>query len=243
MSTSESTPFLTTTDPSLRGPGPIHLPLDHGDTPTKRYLLPRIGHWINLVLAPVVAGLALTTEIKLQGRPRYYSYPWFISATICWVVVCSVVTILWSAGNLLRFRYSKSLLPSLFGLIIHPYIGIYLTVTAISAIINLVRFTGRNQCVEHRWPEPKLPADPGCLQWARQFEAWVWAYLACLALFASVHLVLAGTYLVYAYKSIAAAWRQRADRQGGGWEGIIPAGVFEMELKFRVGRPEPAVTQ
>lgn len=96
MSSSETAPLLSTDEPGVLGP--IHLPLpDHdgdisaADSPSDprddRYLVARIGHWINLFLAPTVAALGITVQAKYNGNhPVYYELAWAIRGEIYSVI-------------------------------------------------------------------------------------------------------------------------------------------------------------
>ncbi|KAK4456710.1 hypothetical protein QBC42DRAFT_280698 [Cladorrhinum samala] len=198
---SESVPLLAAVD----GPGPIHL----RDTAAKRNLFRlRIGHRISLFLAHAVIGLAVTTEVKLRDRPSNYRYPESISEATSEGVICSIVTILWSAGNLVRFRHSGSgssgpgisRRACFFVAIVHYYVVIYLNSTTVRGVFDLVRHSGCGSVHENDRPEPNLltpppPPDPECLEWRRRFEPWVWTYLVCLGVFVFAHTFLSGTYL------------------------------------------------
>ncbi|KAK4466232.1 hypothetical protein QBC42DRAFT_259738 [Cladorrhinum samala] len=160
MSSSETTPLLnpeSAAEPGVHGP--VHLPLHNGggDAGTDsrpdprgrdRYLFLRIGHWTNLVLAPTVAALAITVDTIYEGgHPRDYSLPWCIQQSMDLVIFWSVISLVCSAGNLVRYGVSKTLLfPDILALAFHFLVGAYLGVTAIEGLSNLTRPYG--QCVK-----------------------------------------------------------------------------------------------
>ncbi|KAK3986499.1 hypothetical protein QBC44DRAFT_383946 [Cladorrhinum sp. PSN332] len=236
MSTSESAPLLSTHEP---GHGPIHLPLNRGhdgQPSSKRHLTPRIGHWIHLFISPAVAALGITVAAKYQHSPHNYYIPWPVERELPWVITLSIITTIWSLASLLRYRASKNILPSPIGLVFHGPVG----GRALSAgVAGIKYFTGISNCEVYRWPEPTIP-DRDCLEWARKFEPWLWAYLVLLIVFAAGHLILTLTYAFYAYRASREAWSKRDEWRGGSWGVLVPAYVFTVEFTVKVGRPRPA---
>ncbi|KAK4160316.1 hypothetical protein QBC43DRAFT_114133 [Cladorrhinum sp. PSN259] len=230
MSSIESAPLLSTP-----GHGPIHLPLHNGGetSPPKRHLIPRIGAWLHVLIAPAVAALGIVVAVKYSHSPRHYSLAWHIIDALPW----AIITAFWSLGTLVRYRASKKLLAlTPIALAFHLLVGEWALEAAVKGF-DLFNWGG--QCQVYKWPEPPV-VDEDCMKWRTTFEPWVWAYLILLVVFAAVHIILALTYAVYAFQASREAWQKREQWRGGDWGVLVPAYAFTVEFTVRVGRPAPA---
>jgi hypothetical protein len=155
-----------------------------------------IGHWVSAIDGVVILTLLLAIYVAYKFSPsRYhlsYDFRESIPSTLAMVLnsLCllpnaladsfsqDLISIAWSASNLVRLRRSGTLLPLGLGAIIHGCLGFFLTAVSASTIDDFL--SGYSSCSvygddpgEEYWP---------CLAWKTKFHILLGFYLGTVLL-------------------------------------------------------------